>query len=75
MSNFPKLTEKLIRPITVQLMDLRSAITREASNVVRVMAQTMEEKFSSIAPKFMHSNSLFKLVSSATKIINDYGHL
>ena len=56
-------------------MDLRSAITREASNAVRIMAQVMEDDFSSLAPKFMHEGSLFKLVSCATKIINEHGNL
>ena len=66
---------KLVRHLTTQLLDLRSSVTREASNTVRIMAQSMEEDFSSLAPKFMHSNSLFKLVSSATKLIAEHGNL
>lgn len=66
---------KLIRPLTTQLLDLRSSVTREASNTVRIMAQSMGEDFSSLAHKFMHINSLFKMVSSATKLISEHGHL
>lgn len=67
--------KKLVRPLTTQLLDLRSSVTREASNTVRIMAQSMEEDFSSLAPKFIHSNSLFKMVSSATKLIAEHGNL
>jgi hypothetical protein len=42
---------------------------------VRVMAQALEDDFKPLAAKFMHSNALFKLLSSATKIISDHGHL
>jgi hypothetical protein len=34
MENFDHLMEKLVRPLTTQLTDLRSAITREASKVI-----------------------------------------
>jgi CLASP N terminal len=75
LPTFLKLVEKLVRPLTNQLMDLRSAVTKEASNTVRVMVQTLGEDFKSLATKFMHSSALFKLVCSATKIISEHGHL
>jgi excinuclease UvrABC helicase subunit UvrB len=59
---FFKLIDKLVRPLTNQLMDLRSAVTKEASNTVRVMVQTLGEDFKPLATKFMHSSALFKLV-------------
>lgn len=67
--------EKLVRPLVAQLMDLRSAITKEASNTVRIMAQALGEDFKPLAAKFMHANALFKLVGSATKIMMEHGHL
>ena len=75
MSNFQKLIEKLARPLTTQLMDLRSAVTKEASNSVRIMVQILGNDFKTVAPKLMDSKSLFKLVASATKIITEHGHL
>lgn len=75
MSNFQKLIEKLVRPLVAQLMDLRSAVTKEASNAVRIMVQTLENDFRPLAAKFMHSNALLKLVGSATKIIAEHGNL
>lgn len=67
--------EKLVRPLVAQLMDLRSAVTKEASNSIRIMAQFLENDFRPIAGKLMHSNALLKLVSSATKIISEHGHV
>lgn len=75
LPNFLKLIEKLVRPLITQLMDLRSAVTKEASNSVRMMAQILENDFRPLAAKFMHTSALFKLVSSATKIISEHGHL
>lgn len=75
MHNFSKLLEKLVRPLISQLMDLRSAVTKEASKTLRIMAQSLENEFNHLAHKFMDSNALFKLVSSATKIIAEHGHL
>lgn len=72
---FHKLLEKLVRPLVAQLMDLRSAVTKEASNAVRVMVQSLENDFRPLAAKFMHSNALFKLVACATKIIMEHGHV
>jgi hypothetical protein len=70
-----KLMDKLVRPLVAQLMDLRSAVTKEASNSVRIMAQTLENDFKPLAAKLMHSSALFKLVSSATKVISEHGHV
>ena len=67
--------EKLVKPLTQQLMDLRSAVTKEASFTIRVMVQKLENDFRPLAHKFMHANALFKLVSSATKIMCEHGHL
>ncbi len=75
LENFSKLIEKLVRPLVAQLMDLRSAVTKEASRTVRIMAQSLESDFNSLAVKLMDSNGLFKLVSCATKIISEHGNL
>ena len=75
LPSFLKLIEKLVRPLTNQLMDLRSAVTKEASNTVRIMVQILGEDFKLLATKFMHSSALFKLIWSATKIISEHGHL
>lgn len=75
METFPKLIEKLVRPLVAQLMDLRSAVTKEASLTVRIMAQLLQNDFNSVAAKLMDSNGLFKLVSSATKMMSEHGNL
>lgn len=75
MEAFHKLIEKLVRPLIAQLMDLRSAVTKEASRTVRIMAQSLENDFNNVAAKLMDSNGLFKLVSCATKIIAEHGNL
>lgn len=75
LPNFPKLMEKLVRPLIQQLMENRSAITKDASITIRVMVQSLENDFRPLAHKFMHSNALFKLVASATKIMVEHGHL
>jgi hypothetical protein len=75
MDSFPTLMNKLVKPLVAQLMDLRSAVTKEASQTVRIMVQSLEDDFRPLAAKFMHSNALFKLVACATKIISDHGHL
>lgn len=75
METFPKLIEKLVRPLVAQLMDLRSAVTKEASLTVRIMAQSLQNDFNSVAAKLMDSNGLFKLVSSATKMMSEHGNL
>ena len=56
-------------------MDLRSAVTKEASNAVRIMVQTLGNDMRTVASKLMDSNALFKLVASATKIVAEHGHL
>jgi phenylpyruvate tautomerase PptA (4-oxalocrotonate tautomerase family) len=75
MANFPKLMEKLVKPLINQLMDLRSRITKEASTSVRIIVQELENEFNYLSHKFIDSNGLFKLLSSATKITADHGHL
>jgi hypothetical protein len=75
MANFPKLMEKLVKPLINQLMDLRSRITKEASTSVRIIVQQLENEFNYLSHKFIDSNGLFKLLSSATKITADHGHL
>lgn len=75
ISNFFKVLPNLVKPLTVQLLDLRSAISKEASATVRIMVQTLGDDFSFLSTKFMHESSLFKLVSCATKILNEQGHL
>ena len=75
MANFPKLMEKLVKPLINQLMDLRSRITKEASTSVRIIVQVLENEFNYLSHKFIDSNGLFKLLSSATKITADHGHL
>jgi len=51
MHNFPKLIEKVIDSLVVQLKDLRSAITKEASKTVRIMAQLLGNDFNPLAHK------------------------
>jgi hypothetical protein len=75
LANFPKLMEKLVKPLITQLMDLRSRITKEASTSVRIIVQVLENEFNYLSHKFIDSNGLFKLLSSATKITADHGHL
>jgi hypothetical protein len=75
MANFPKLMEKLVKPLINQLMDLRSRITKEASTSVRIIVQVLENEFNYLSHKFIDSNGLFKLLSSATKITADHGHM
>ena len=38
MSNYFNFTSKMVAPITIQLTDLRSQITKEASRVISIMA-------------------------------------
>lgn len=60
--------------MTVQLLDLRSAITKEASNTMTVLAQEIGDDLEPLAHRFISSLCLFKMLNSGTKVISEYGN-
>ena len=44
------------------MIDGRSALTKEASKTISVMAEVLQDEFESLALKFISVNSLIKLV-------------
>ena len=44
------------------MMDQRSALTKEASKTIAVMAEVLQDDFETLAIRFLHPNSLIKLV-------------
>ncbi|CDW87981.1 clip-associating protein [Stylonychia lemnae] len=59
----------------LQMVDQRSALTKEASKTIALMAEVMQDQFEILAQRFIHPNSLIKLVQNANKIISEHGHL
>jgi hypothetical protein len=72
---FHKFTINLVSPLTQQLQDLRSQITKEASKAIIVMAETLKQDFEPLAPRFVSKLSLFKLLSSSKAIMAEHSHL
>jgi hypothetical protein len=66
---------RLVSPLTQQLADLRSQITKEASKSISLMAQILQQDFEPLAPKFISKNSLYKLLNCANKIMAEHSHI
>ena len=56
------------------MKDTRSAIIRETSSAIQVLAQVMGLLFENLIVKLMSHNSLLKLIQSANKVIAEKAH-
>ena len=56
------------------MADKRSAIIRETSLTIQVMAQALGTQFEQLGAKLLAQNSLLKLISNANKVIAEHGH-
>ena len=56
------------------MTDKRSAIIKETSITISVMAQALGSQFEVLGVKLMAQNSLMKLISNANKVIAEHGH-
>ena len=57
------------------MVDQRSALTKEASKTIALMAEILQDDFEALALRFINANSLIKLVQNANKIISEQGHI
>eukprot|EP00347_Sterkiella_histriomuscorum_P017130 403350553 len=62
-------------PLTMQLQDLRSQITKEASKGISLMAQILQQDFEPLAHKFISKNSLYKLLNAAKHVLAEHSHI
>ncbi|CDW80330.1 clip-associated protein [Stylonychia lemnae] len=74
-SNFSNFMSKLVAPLTFQLQDLRSQITKEASKGISLMAQVMQQNFEPLAHRFISKVSLFKLLNAAKHVLAEHSHI
>jgi hypothetical protein len=64
---------KICLNLSVQLVDLRSSLMKEACRIVMLAARTYNEKIESAADKLISPLVLYKLVGSANKLISETG--
>ena len=64
----------LLTHFSVQLNDLRSAISKEAGRLVCIAAEYGQEDIENFCDKLLSKQCLLKLVNSATKILAENGH-
>ena len=69
-SQFTKLSVALCN----QMSDKRSAIIRETSITIQVLAQALGTSFESIVVKLMSQNSLLKLIQNTNRVIAEHAH-
>ena len=70
LSQFNKLSVSLQN----QMTDKRSAIIRETSITIQVLAQSMGTQFEILVVKLLSQNSLLKIIQSANKVIAERAH-
>ena len=67
---------KIAEPLSAQIFDLRSTITKEACKTVCLIAEVLESEFEEQACKiFMTELSLFKLMEAANNVMAESAHL
>ena len=66
--------EKLSKPLRAQILDLRSAVAKEACALLTHFAQTYSREFEVHAHKYLSSECLFKMLNSGKKIMVDLAH-
>jgi len=64
---------KIITNLSIQMLDLRSTVMREACNVVAFAAKQLGILFEQSALYVVSSGVLFKLIASANKVISEGG--
>eukprot|EP01017_Pseudomicrothorax_dubius_P038843 TRINITY_DN5881_c0_g1_i9.p1 TRINITY_DN5881_c0_g1~~TRINITY_DN5881_c0_g1_i9.p1 ORF type:complete len:563 (-),score=129.56 TRINITY_DN5881_c0_g1_i9:884-2572(-) len=72
--NFIPLLTKLTPQISTQLNDLRSAIPKEASQLICLAAKVCGDRIEGITDRLVTKESLLRIINSANKIIAEYGH-
>ena len=65
---------KLSVALSNQMADKRSAIIRETSITIQVLAQAMGNAIEGIFVKLMSQNSLLKLIQNTNKVIAEHAH-
>ena len=72
--NFLKiLNNKLYLNISIQMMNLRSTLLKEACRIVILAAKTYRNQFDQGVEKLISSIVLYKLIASANKVISECG--
>jgi len=67
------LNQKLFLNLSIQMLDLRSSLMREACRITILGGRIYKINFESAAEKLITTTSLFKLVGSTNKIISEVG--
>lgn len=57
-----------------QMTDKRSAIIRETSITIQVLAQALGSNFEGLLVKLLSQNSLLKLIQNTNKVIAEHAH-
>mgnify|MGYP000108323032 CR=1 FL=1 len=66
---------KVAEPLSQQLFDLRSTITKEACKAISLISEVLEAEFETVAANnFVTENSLFKLMESGTAVMAQHAH-
>mmetsp|Transcript_27729 Transcript_27729/g.42027 ORF Transcript_27729/g.42027 Transcript_27729/m.42027 type:complete len:160 (+) Transcript_27729:250-729(+) len=66
---------KVVEPLSQQLFDLRSSITREACRTIALIAEVLQNDFDSHAGNlFVTDISLFKLMESGNHLMAEHAH-
>lgn len=66
---------KIAEPLSLQLFDLRSTITKEACKTISLISEVLETEFETIAANyFVTEVSLFKLMESGTAVMAQHAH-
>lgn len=74
IDSFPTVMSKLYLHLTVQLNDLRSAISKEACRLVCLSAKVAGERLESLCDKLISKDGLLKIINSGNKIIAENGN-
>ena len=56
------------------MTDKRSAIIRETSITIQVLAQALGSNFEGLLVKLLSQNSLLKLIQNTNKVIAEHAH-
>jgi len=73
-SAFSAFLIKLVVPLSVQVLELRSAIVKKAGQTISLMASTLGNTFEQAAERYLSANCLLKVVLSGNKSLAENGH-
>ena len=66
---------KIIEPLSIQLVDLRSAITKETCKTISLISEVLQNEFENQAANvFMTEVSLYKLMECGNHLMAEHAH-